>query len=148
MKLSYEAMEKTLYTYLDSLSKLNINDKSTIEYSKQFLSEDYSVRFGDTPDYVGTDMMEGMAHENCEKWVTHVVYKKSPFYWMFDERKGTAAGYFAEELRDVKTNELLRSALMFSHITFIEENGEAKLWREHLVSVPSKLRIDCAENAK
>lgn len=149
MAFKYDEMIKCMTEYMDSIPKLSAKNPETIKYTMSFLDEEYQVRYGDVPMTVsGEEMINGMAHENDDLWVTYIIHDEEPYYWIVDEKKGSMAGLFREELRDPKTNKVMRAVLNFTHVWLKENDGKLRLWREHLVEVPANIRVDSIEDLK
>ena len=141
--MNYDKMIACIEPYHASIPKLSAQKPETIAHTLSLLTDDYEVRFGDVPLFeTGEGMINGMAFENDEVWVTYVLQDGPEYYWIVDERQGMLAGLFREELRHPKTGEILRAVLNFTHVWFREVDGEPKMCKEHLVEVPAKIRVD------
>jgi hypothetical protein len=138
-EITRDAVVAQLAEYWALLPQLSAAKPETLVAAQAYLADDYVMRCGDLPvEFPGDEMLQGIATENDEKWVTHV----EPYYVIVDPVQARAAAHFYEKLVDPDSGQILRESSYFSHVQFAMESGRLKMRHEHIVEVPAKFKVD------
>jgi hypothetical protein len=143
MELTYENMVDHLNKYFDMIPKIDpASDPDIYKKMEKFFSDDFQVRWG-TP----------VKFFNREQWIDHLCghaneyralihYKKSPYYFIVDDRKKMAAGFIREQMTHPESGAIIKDFLINVHFAFTLVHGNAKFKYEMISQIPALYHVD------